>query len=149
VLNAGSAADFGFTITRSRRNGIDRLCLVGTLDHSSVLMLEGELNAVGREGGALVLDLEALTSIDRWGLHTLERVARLSALRHSQLVIVNGHGSVLDAFETAGMGDLLSGSDLSDLLSEGDAEWSPISLPPFLGRRAAANPRSLRGAHHE
>ena len=45
MLNPGSAPDLGFAITRSRRNGIDRLCLAGALDHSSVLLLEGELNA--------------------------------------------------------------------------------------------------------
>jgi anti-anti-sigma factor len=141
VLNSGSAPDLGFAITRSRRNGIDRLCLAGALDHSSVLLLEGELNAVNREGGALVLDLGALVSIDRWGLHTLERVARRSDPCASQLFIVNGQGPVLDAFETAGLGDLIRGPDLSELLDAGDGEWSP-SLPPFPGRRAASDPSS-------
>jgi anti-anti-sigma factor len=147
VLDPGSAPDLRFTITRSRRNGIDRLCLVGALDHSSVLMLEGELNAVAREGGALVLDLGALTSIDRWGLHTLERVARRSDPRTSHLLIVNGQGSVLDAFETAGMGDLLSGTDLSDLLNDGRGEWSPISLSPLPRRRAVGNARWSTSDH--
>jgi len=139
VLNPGSAPDLGFAITRSRRNGIDRLCLAGALDHSSVLLLEGELNAVDREGGALVLDLGALVSIDRWGLHTLERVARRSDPCASQLFIVNGQGPVVDAFETAGMGDLMGGPDLSELLDAGDGEWSP-SLPPL--PRAAGGKRS-------
>ena len=134
MLNPGSAPDLGFAITRSRRNGIDRLCLAGALDHSSVLLLEGELNAVDREGGALVLDLGALVSIDRWGLHTLERVARRSDPCASQLFIVNGQGPVVDAFETAGMGDLIGGPDLSELLDAGDGEWSP-SLPHFPGRQ--------------
>jgi len=146
VLNPSSAPDLGFAITRSRRNGMDRLCLSGALDHSSVLMLEGELNAVTREGGALIIDLRALVSIDRWGLHTLERVARRSDPCTSQLFIVNGHGPVLDAFETAGMGDLMGGPDLSELLDAGDGEWSPISLPPFPGRRAARGPRSRRSS---
>jgi anti-anti-sigma factor len=139
------AADARFSITCSRRNGIERLCLVGALDRSNVLMLESELNAFAREGGALVLDLAALTSIGRWGLRTLERVARRSDRRTSPLFIVNVRGPILDAFRTAGMGDLLSGTDLSDLLDAGDGEWSPISsLPPFLGRRASGE-RQLVG----
>lgn len=135
MLNPSSGPDVPFAISCSRRNGIDRLSLVGALDHSSVLMLEGELDTLGHEGGALVVDLRGLTSIDRWGLHTLERVARRSAPGTSRLYIVNGHGPVLEAFEAAGMGHLLGGTDLSDLLDAGDGEWSPISLPPLPGRR--------------
>jgi len=135
VLNPSSAPEVPFVVRCSRRNGIDRLFLVGVLDRSSVLMLEGELDAVGREAGALVLDLRELTSIDRWGLHTLERVAQRSHPAAPRLCIVNGRGSVLDAFEAAGMSDLLSGTDVSDLLDAGDGEWSPISLPPLPERR--------------
>ena len=149
MLNPRRAADLGFDITYSRRNGIDRLSLVGALDHSNVLMLECELNAVSRDAGALVLDLGALTSIDRWGLHALERVARRSNPGSSKLAIVNSHGSVLDAFETAGMRDLLSGTDVSDLLSEGDGEWSPISPPSSLRQRTAPDPASMRDPNHE
>ena len=133
MLNPSSEPDLPFAITCSRRNGIDRLSLVGTLDHSSVLILEGELDALGPEGGALVVDLRGLASIDRWGLHTLERVARASDPDTSALYIVNGRGPVLEAFEAAGMGHLLAGTDLSDLLDAGDGEWSPISLPPLPG----------------
>jgi anti-anti-sigma factor len=147
VLNPGSAPDDGFAITHSRRNGIDRLHLAGVLDHSSVLLLESELKAVAREGGVLVLDLGALASIDRWGLHTLERVARLSDPCTSQLFIVNGRGPVLDAFETAGMSDLIGGRDVSELLEAGDGGWSQISLPPFPGRRSAPPPGSPRVRH--
>jgi len=146
VLNPGIAPDPGFTITRSRRNGIDRLSLAGALDHSSVLMLEDELNAVARQGGALVLDLGALVSIDRWGLHTLERIGRRSDACTSQLFIVNGQGPVLDAFEAAGMGDLIGGTEVPELLDAGDGEWSPISLAPFR-QRPAIEPRSPRARH--
>ena len=139
MLNPSSAPDIRFAVGCSRRNGIVRLSLVGVLDHDSVLTLEGELNAVAHAGGALVLDLRELTSIDRWGLHTLERVARRSDSGASRLHIVNAHGPVLDAFEAAGMGDLLGGADLSDLLDTGDGTWSPISLPPLPGRRAGGH----------
>ena len=137
MLNPSIAPEVSFAISCSRRNGIDRLFLMGTLDHTSVLMLEGELDAVGREGGALVLDLGELTSVDRWGLHTLERVARRADADTSRLFIVNGHGPVLDAFEAAGIRDLINTSDLSDLLDAGDGEWFPISLPPLPGQRAS------------
>jgi anti-anti-sigma regulatory factor len=135
VLNPSSAPDVRFTIRRTRRNGIDRLSLVGALDRDSVLVLEGELNAVARAGGALILDLRELTSIDRWGLHTIERVARRLDPCTSRIYIVNGDGPVSEALETAGMGDLLTGSDLSELLDAGDGTWSSTSLPPFPAQR--------------
>jgi anti-anti-sigma factor len=122
-------------VSRSRRNGIERLSLVGALDHASILMLEDELNALARAEGPLVIDLHGLTSIDRWGLHAIERTARRSSREDPHLYIVNAHGPVVDAFEAAGFGDLLSGADLSDLLDAGDGEWSPVSLPPLPGRR--------------
>jgi anti-anti-sigma factor len=126
-----------FAVRGGRRNGIDRLFLIGELDRSSVLMLESELVALAHSGGAIVLDLSALTSIDLWGLRTLERAAQHADLRGWRLSIVNGDGSVLDAFERAGFDHLLSGADLSDLLDAGDGEWSPIPLPPLLGQRVS------------
>ena len=131
-----AAADARFAIRCSRRNGIDRLSLVGALDQASVLMLEDELNGLSHAGGALVIDLADLTSIDRWGIHAIERIARRSNPEDRHLSIVNGRDTVLDAFGAAGMGDLLSGADLSDLLDAGDGEWSSISLPPLPRRRA-------------
>ena len=76
MLNHSSAPEVRLAISCYRRNGIDRLFLAGALDQSNVLMLEGELDALAPSEGVLVLDLRELTSIDRWGLHTLERVAR-------------------------------------------------------------------------
>jgi anti-anti-sigma factor len=129
-----------FTVLGSRRNGIDRLSLIGELDRSTVLILESELVSVAHPAGAIVLDLGDLTSIDAWGLRTLERVARRAGGSRGRLSIVNGHGAVLEAFERAGVGYLLSGSDLSELLDAGGGEWSPVSLPPFLGRRVSTRP---------
>jgi anti-anti-sigma regulatory factor len=144
VSNHRSATDVRFAVSRSRRNGIDRLSLVGALDRASVLTLEDELNALTGTGGVLVIDLRGLTSIDRWGLHTIERTARRSSGEAPNIhVLLDDHGPVFDAFEAAGIGDLLSGADLSDLLETGDGEWSPISLPPLPGRRAD---RCLRAA---
>jgi anti-anti-sigma factor len=124
-----------FAVRGGRRNGIDRLFLIGELDRSSILTLESELVALTHSGGAIVIDLCDLTSIDTWGLRTLERAAQRAGSGSSRLSIVNGHGPVLDAFERAGIDHLLSGADLSDLLDAGNGEWSPISLPPLLGQR--------------
>jgi hypothetical protein len=137
VSNPRSATDLRLAVSRSRRNGIDRLSLMGALDRASVLTLEDELNGLIGTGGALVIDLRGLTSIDRWGLHTIERTARRSNGHDPHVFIMgDGDGPIVDAFEAAGIGDLLSGADVSDLLDAGYGEWSPISPPPFPGRRA-------------
>jgi anti-anti-sigma regulatory factor len=126
----------GFSIRGDRRCGIDRLSLVGALDRSSVLVLESELTRFDRAQGALILDLRLLTSIDEWGLRALDRATQRASGDAFRLAIVNGSGPVTDVFEAAGVGHLLSGTDVSDLLESGDAAWSPISLPSFLGQRA-------------
>lgn len=139
--NPSSAPEGHFDVHGERRNGIDRLFLVGELDHASVLLLEGQLNAIVHAEGALILDLRDLTSIDRWGLHALDRAAKRADQGALRLFIVNGHGSVLDAFEAAGIGHLLNGTDVSDLLDSGDGASSPISPPPLLGQRAGVGLR--------
>jgi len=115
--------------------------LVGALDLPSVLILECELNAVAHAGEALVLDLRELTSIDRWGLHTLERVARCW---DPPVSIVNGRGLVLDAIEAAGISDLLGESE-SNLPDAGNFEtvFDLAASPP----RAAGGrtPQHRRG----
>jgi anti-anti-sigma factor len=134
-----------FVVRGARRNGIDRLFLIGDLDRSSVLILESELLAAAHPGGAIVIDLRDLTSIGPWGLRVLARAVERAGGSAGPLSIVNGRGPVLEAFEEAGLGHLLGGSDLSDLLDAGDGEWSPVSLPPFLRRRVGSRPRVGRG----
>jgi anti-anti-sigma factor len=133
--------DTRFAVLGTRRNGIDRLSLVGELDRSTVLILESELVSVAHPGGAIVLDLGDLVSIDAWGLRTLARAAERAGGSRGRLSIVNGHGAVLEAFERAGVAYLLSGTDLSELLDAGEGEWSPVSLPPFLRRGVNTRPR--------
>ena len=146
MQNPTTAAEDLFAIRGDRRNGIDRLFLTGRLDRSSVLALEAELNTFAHAEGALILDLRDLDSIDRWGIHALER-AQVRASRGSlRLSIVCGPGPVLNAFEAAGRGQILRGSDLSELLESGDGEWSPISLPSLLGQRASGHLR-VAGGH--
>jgi anti-anti-sigma regulatory factor len=141
VQHPSSAPDVRFVIRSFRRNGIDRLFLIGDLDRDSVLMLEAELNAVRRTGGALILDLAELSSIDRWGLHTLERAARPVGAGARRPSIVNCRGPVLATFEEAGLTSILSDTDLTDLLDVGGGAWSPVSLPPLLGQRGSGRSR--------
>jgi len=141
VQQATEAPETRLAVRGGRRNGIDRLFLIGDLDRSSVLMLESELVAVAHKGGAVVIDLRELTSIDEWGLHALERAAGRAGPDSWRLAIVNARDLVLEAFVEAGVEHLVSGVDLSDLLDAGDGRWLPISLPPFPGQRARASAR--------
>jgi anti-anti-sigma regulatory factor len=138
--------DTYFAVRGGRRNGIDRLFLIGDLDRSSVLLFESELIAVAHEGGAVVLDLRDLISVDAWGLHALQRAAHRAGPDSWRFAIVNARDLVLEAFEGAGIEHLLSGIDLSELLDAGDGRWSEISLPAFLGQRASA--QGGRENHH-
>jgi anti-anti-sigma factor len=126
----------GLSVLASRRNGIDRLSLLGELDRSNVRRLERELRGVVHPDGAVVLDLRDLASIDAWGLSLMERAARRARSGAWQLSITTGDGAVRDAFESAGIGHLLSGPHLSDLLDAGDGDWSPVALSPFPRQRA-------------
>jgi ABC-type transporter Mla MlaB component len=129
-----------FAVVGARRNGIDRLFLRGRLDRSTVPILESELVNVGHPDGAVVVDLVGLVSIDASGLSTLEEAADRQGPHAGRLSIINGHGPVRAAFEEAGISHLLGGQDLSDLLDAGEGEWSPVSLPPFLGPRVEDRP---------
>jgi anti-anti-sigma factor len=134
-----------FAVRGGRRNGIDRLFLIGDLDRSSVLLFESELIPVAHDGGAVVLDLRDLTSVDAWGLRALQRAADRAGRDSWQFAIVNARDLVLEAFERAGIEHLLSGIDLSELLDAGDGRWSEISLLTFLGQRAGAQGRGNDG----
>jgi anti-anti-sigma factor len=134
VQNPSGTSTARLAINADRRDGIDRLTLAGELDSSSVLLLEAELNGVTHPGGAVILDLRALSSIDQWGVRAIERAARRADRREFRLFVV-GHGPVLDALQASCIGHLLSGADLSDLLGSGDGMWAPISLPPLPGQR--------------
>jgi ABC-type transporter Mla MlaB component len=123
-----------------RRNGFDRMVLAGVLDHSTVLLLEGELIAIMRTPVALILDLRGVRSIDRWGVRALDRAVRRADRCGSRLFIV-GQGLVLAALEAAAIGHLLSAKDMSDLLGSGDGTWIPVSLPPLAERRTGGGSR--------
>lgn len=128
MQNTKTAPESLFAVRGDRRNGIDRLSMLGELSRSTVPLLERELDDVAHAGGAVVLDLGALESVDASGVRALEGMARDAGRGRWRLFIVNCGGRARDAFERAGAGALLSVTDVSDVLASGAGEWSPISL---------------------
>ncbi len=131
--DSSSAPDPTFALRADRRLGIVRLFVSGTLDAFSAVTLERELEAVVHPAGTLILDLGDVIAIDRSGLDALERVARRAGRDAWRLSIVDGNEAVRRVFELSGDDHLLSSTDVSHLLDAGDAEWSTIPLPPYLG----------------
>jgi anti-anti-sigma regulatory factor len=123
-----------FAVQGHRRNGVDRLSLVGALDRRTVTKLEGELADFAHAGGAMLLDLHHLHSVDVEAVRALEEFGRCARAGGRLFFIVNIRPAVREAFESAGAGDLLC-EDVLDLLSSGDGDWSPVSLPPLPGER--------------
>ena len=118
-----------FAVVGDRRNGVDRLSLIGTLDRDTVVLLESEVDGVAHAGGAVVLDLLNLASVDIDAVRVLAAMARRAAEAGWLLFMVHCREPSLEMFERAGALGLLS-TDVSDVLSAGDGDWEPISLPP-------------------
>ena len=135
MQNPVSSPESRFAVHGDRRNGVDRLALVGELDLSTVPMLETELDALAHPGGAVILDLRDLDGVDTAGVRAVQATAQGAEQGGWWLFIVNPPDLVRDAFEGAGAGDLLSETDVSDVLSSGPGEWAPTSLPPLPGQR--------------
>lgn len=134
-----------FAVRGDRRNGVDRLSLVGELDRDNLSTFEHELEGVTHAGGALIIDLRGLDSVDDDGVRVLEETALHAGQGGWWLFIVNSCGLVRDAFERAGVDMLLSDMDVSEILASGDGEWSPTSLPPLPGERKIRRLRVVRG----
>jgi anti-anti-sigma factor len=145
VQNRIDTPESRFVVRGDRRNGVDRLSLVGELDRDNVSTLEDELEGVAHAGGALIIDLRELDSVDEDGVRVLEETALHAGQDGWWLFIVNSRGLVRDAFERAGADMLLSDMDVSDVLASGDGEWSPTSLPPLPGERKIRRLRVVRG----
>lgn len=137
MQNPHSEPETGFFVRGDRRNGIDRLFLIGGLDRSNVPVLDDELDAVAHAGGAIILDLRHLDSVDPFGVRALHEMAQRAARGGWWLFIVNCRDRLRDAFERAGTSSLLSATDVSSVLASGDGKWTPISLPPLPGQRAS------------
>lgn len=127
-------AEVPFTVRGHRRNGVVRLSLVGALDRRTVPKLEVWLDDIAHAGGALVLDLHDLDSVDIQGVRALEEIGQRAGEEGWLLFIVNVQHAVRDAFELDGAGDLLC-EDVLDLLASGEGDWAPILLPPLPGER--------------
>jgi anti-anti-sigma regulatory factor len=135
VQNRIDIPDPRFAVHGDRRNGVDRLSLVGELDRNNLFTFELELEGVAHAGGALIIDLRELDAVDGVGVHALERAAMQAGQDGWWLFIVNSRSLVREAFERAGVDMLLSDMDVSEVLASGDGEWSPTSLPPLPGER--------------
>jgi anti-anti-sigma regulatory factor len=142
VQNATDAAPHvHFAVLGERRNGIDRLSLLGSLDSSTIRLLEDEVAGVAHADGALVLDLHNLDAVDIGAVRALQEMARWAVAEGWLLFIVRSRESVREAFVREGAADLLC-ADVSAVLSPGDGGWAPISLPPLPGQRV--NTKRLR-----
>ena len=128
------ALDVPFAVHGHRRNGVDRLSVVGPLDARTVSKLESALDEIAHAWGALLIDLRNLHSVDIEAVRALEEIGRCAAEGGWLMFIVNVRPSVRDAFEREGAGDLLC-EDVLDLLASGEGDWAPISLPPLPGER--------------
>ena len=134
MLQPTDTPDVAFAVLGDRRNGVDRLSLIGALDGWTVSLLEAEVDDVAHAGSAVVLDLHNLESVDMEAVHALEEMGRRAGEAGWLLFIVNVRDPVREAFVRDGAGDLLS-ADVSAVLSSGDGTWAPISLPPLPGER--------------
>jgi anti-anti-sigma regulatory factor len=134
VQNTVNAPHVHFAVLGDRRNGVERLSLIGTLDRSTVPLLEREVDGVSHADGAIVLDLHNLDTVDVHAVRALEDMARRAVAGGWLLFLVHCPDSVGEAFERDGADGLLS-ADVSDVLSSGDGDWEPISLPPSPGQR--------------
>jgi anti-anti-sigma factor len=128
--------DVPFAILADRRNGVDRLRLAGTLDRSSLPLVEHSVTELSRAGGALVLDLHNVDAVEINAVRALRAIARRADDAGGSLFIVHSREQVRDRFEGVGAGDLLS-ADVSADLAAGAGDWVPISLPPFPGQRVS------------
>lgn len=134
-----------FVVRGDRRNGVDRLSLIGELDRDTVSTFEDELEGVAHVGGALIIDLRELEAVDPDGVRALEATAQHAGQDGWWLFIVNSRDPVRHAFELAGADMLLSETDISDVLASGDGGWSAMSLPPLPGERKIRRLRVVRG----
>lgn len=123
-----------FAVIGDRRNGVDRLSLIGALDRSTVAILEREVDDLSHANGAIVLDLYNLDAVEVDAVRALQAMAQRAADGGWFLFIVHSSEPVREAFEGAGVADLLC-ADVSDILSSGDGDWAPITLPPLPGQR--------------
>jgi anti-anti-sigma regulatory factor len=122
-----------FAVLGDRKDGVDRLSLIGTLDRDTVALLESEVDGVARGGGAVVLDLLYLDRVESDAVRVVEAMARRAIEDGWVLSLIRFRDPVREAFEGDGVWGVL-GADVSDALSVGDGEPEPLTLPPSPGQ---------------
>ena len=133
MQNPAEEPEVRFAVLGDRKDGVDRLSLIGTLDRDTVALLESEVDGVARGGGAVVLDLLHLERVEIDAVRVVEAMARRAIEDGWMLSVVRFPDPVRAAFESDGIWGLL-GADVSDALSVGDGEREPIPLPPSPGQ---------------
>jgi ABC-type transporter Mla MlaB component len=133
VQNPTEEPEVRFAVLGDRKDGVDRLSLIGTLDRDTVALLESEVDGVARGGGAVVLDLLHLERVESDAVRAVEAMARRAIEDGWMLSLVRFPDPVRAAFESDGIWGLL-GADVSDALSVGDGEPEPLTLPPSPGQ---------------
>lgn len=137
MQNATESSGARLAVLGDRRNGVDRLSLIGTLDRTTISLLEPEVDGVAHAGGAVVLDLNNLDGVDLDAVRALEALSRRAEQEGWVLFLAHCPDPVRAAFERDGAAALVSG-DVSDALSAGEGDWTPVSLPPLPGQRDRA-----------
>ena len=133
MQNATDAAPHvHFAVLGERRNGIDRLSLLGSLDRSTIHLLEDEVAGVAHADGALVLDLHNLDAVDIGAVRALQEMARRAVVEGWLLFIVHSRESVREAFVREGPPISLC-ADVSAVLSPGDGDGRRSRCPPCPG----------------
>jgi anti-anti-sigma regulatory factor len=141
VQDAIEARGARLAVLGDRRNGVDRLSLIGTLDRSTVPLLAPEVDGVVHPGGAVVLDLRNLDAVDLAAVRMLEALTR-RAFDEGWFLFLVCLEPVRAAFERDGALGLLSG-DVSQALSEGEGDWTPVVPPRSPGQRERAIRRRI------
>jgi ABC-type transporter Mla MlaB component len=95
-----------FAVLAERGNGKDRLLLVGQLDRLGVTWFVREEDGLV-EPARFVLDLRDVSLVDTYGLAALKELLERAVQDGSAVRLMNVRASVLVAFESAGLGQLL------------------------------------------
>lgn len=121
-------------VRRERRNEIDRFFVSGRLDVFTAPVLQREIDTVAHPDGALILDFDEVTSMDKFGLRSVERAALYASREGWHLGIVNCPRSMRELFTATGNGHLLIEVGVSDSFAAGDKR-TVIALPSSVARR--------------
>jgi anti-anti-sigma factor len=115
-------------ITRTRRQGILQLGLLGRIDFSEAAVLERELSSLIAAGeNRLVMDFNEVTSVSSHGLRVMMRISKELSQRRGKLVLHSLSADVRRSFDTTGIALILRICNSSDeaLASVGNTGMLP------------------------